>query len=360
MALPTLKIGDFSIKYPIVLGAMGIGVTRNELASAVTNAGGLGVLSGVNLGFNEADFLSNRLEANLRALKREIQLAKEKTKNGIVGINFMVAMNAYAEHVKVAVKEGIDLIVSGAGLPTELPQFVKDTKTKIAPIVSSAKACALISKLWDRNYGTSADAIVVEGIHAGGHLGFSMEDLEKENFDAKACIQEIKEILLPYEEKYNKKIPVILAGGIFSGTDIANAITMGADGVQMATRFVTTEECDAHENFKKIYLQASQEDVALIKSPVGLPGRAILTPLIQNLKAGIKPPIKHCVNCLKTCNPATTPYCISKALVHAVKGNVDKGLFFAGSNVYKNSDITTVNQVFQDLLSEATPLLKTK
>ncbi len=353
MNLKSLTIGTLSVRYPIVLGAMGIGVTRSGLASAVTNAGGLGVLSGVNLGYAESDFKTNRLEANLRALKREIIKAKEKTKNGVLGVNFMVAMNAYAEHVMTAVKEGVDLIVSGAGLPTELPAFVKNSATKLAPIVSSAKACALLTKVWDRNYQTVPDAIVLEGIEAGGHLGFKLKELQEETYNYKMCIEEIKKILTPYEEKYHKKIPIIVAGGIFDGKDIAEAIHAGASGVQMATRFVATHECDAHENFKKLYVSAKATDTEIIISPVGMPGRAIVTPLIGKLKEGIKPPIRYCVDCLRTCDPKTTPYCISNALIEAVNGHVDTGLFFAGKNVHKVKEIVSVEALMSTLVQEA-------
>lgn len=358
MKLPELNIGHIKIKYPIVLGAMGVGVTRSNLASAITNAGGLGVLSGVNLGFMEPDFLTNRLESNLRALRREIRKAKEMTNGGVIGVNFMVAMNAYAEHVKEAVKEGVDLIVSGAGLPTELPAFVKGSTTKLAPIVSSSKAAALIAKVWDRNHATTPDAIVVEGIKAGGHLGFKRDEIEANAFDEKACIDEIKKIMLPYEEKYNKKIPIILAGGIFDGLDIARALENGADAVQMATRFVATEECDAHETFKEAYVRASFEDVKIIVSPVGLPGRAIASPLLEQLDLGNKPPIKSCVKCLRTCEPKTTPYCISKALVEAVNGNWEKGLFFAGENVFKVQSISTVKAIVKELVDVSETALK--
>lgn len=353
MHLPELIIGDLKIKYPIVLGAMGVGVTRSGLASAITNAGGLGVLSGVNLGYEEPDFLTNRLDANLRALKREIQRAKEKTKNGPIGVNFMVAMNSYAEHVKVAVKEGVDIIVSGAGIPTDLPEFVKNSKTKLAPIVSSSKAALLISKLWDRNYNVVPDAIVLEGIEAGGHLGFKVKDLENQTFDAEKCIGEIKEAIKPYEEKYQKKIPVILAGGIFDGKDIANALSIGANAVQMATRFVATEECDASMAFKQAYINAKKEDVRIIVSPVGLPGRAIQSSLLKNLDSGNKPPIKACVNCLRTCDVRTTPYCISQALVHSVQGNTEEGLIFAGSNVYRVEEMRSVPSLFEELITDA-------
>jgi NAD(P)H-dependent flavin oxidoreductase YrpB (nitropropane dioxygenase family) len=351
MKLPSLKIGDLTVKYPIVLGAMGVGVTRASLASAVTNAGGLGVMSGVNLGFSEPDFLENMLEANLRALRREIRRAKELTKGGAIGINFMVAMNTYAEHVVEAVKEGIDFIVSGAGLPTELPGLVKGTKTKIAPIISSSKAAGLITKLWDRNYNIIPDAIILEGIKAGGHLGFKPKELLEARYDMVQTVHDIKEILKPFEAKYNRKIPIIVAGGIFDGDDIKTVLEAGGDGVQMATRFVATEECDAHQNYKDAYIQAKKEDVQIIISPVGLPGRAVGNAFLESVAAGNRPPIKRCVNCLKTCDIKTTPYCISQALIHAVNGNVDEGLIFSGENVYKVDHMSTVPAIFDELIS---------
>lgn len=351
MKLPTLDIGSLKIKYPIVLGAMGIGVTRSGLAAAVTNAGGLGVMSGVNLGFEEPDFMDNTLEANLRALRNEIRKAKEMTKGGAIGVNFMVAMNMYAEHVREAVKEGIDFIVSGAGIPSELPGLVKGSSTKIAPIISSSKGARLIAKLWDRNHNMAPDAVVLEGVKAGGHLGFKRDDIINENYDVFKTISEIKIILKPYEEKYQKKIPLIVAGGIYSGEDIAEVLKAGGDGVQMATRFVATKECDASELYKQAYINAVKEDVKIIISPVGLPGRAVQNPFLSKINANNPPKIKRCVNCLKTCDIKTTPYCISQALVNAVSGNVDEGLIFSGENVYKVKEMSTVPEIFEDLLT---------
>ncbi len=353
MKLPSLDIGNLKIKYPIVLGAMGVGVSRSGLAAAVTNAGGLGVISGVNLGFNEPDFLTNPLEANLRALRNEIRKAKEMTKDGIIGINFMVAMNTYAEHVKEAVKEGIDFIVSGAGIPSDLPALVKGSSTKIAPIISSSKAAGLIAKLWDRNHSIAPDAMVLEGVKAGGHLGFKPKDILDENYDVFSTISEIKKILKPYEEKYNKKIPLIVAGGIFTGSDIKEVLEAGGDGVQMATKFVATAECDASDAFKKAYINATLGDVEIIISPVGLPGRAIHNPFLERVSANDRPKIVKCVNCLKTCTPATTPFCISQALVNAVNGNTDEGLIFSGENVYKVKEMSTVPKIFEELIKEA-------
>ncbi len=351
MKLPELKIGEITFKAPIFLGAMGVGVTRASLAAAVTNCGGLGVISGVNLGFSEPDFKESPLEANLRALKKEIAKAKSAAKNGKIGVNFMVAMNHYAEHVKTAVSEGIDFIISGAGLPTELPGLVKNSYTKLVPIVSSAKAASLIARVWDRNHQTAPDAVVIEGIKAGGHLGFKRKDLDLQNFEACETIQAVKAILAPYEEKYNKKIPVIFAGGIFDADDIKEVLSFGAEGVQMATRFVATEECDAHPVFKETYVRATESDVKIIQSPVGLPGRALQTPLLSRLDSDLRIKPARCINCLQTCNPATTPFCISDALIAAVEGDYENGLFFSGSNVFKVDRITSVSEIFDEILN---------
>lgn len=344
MKLPKLKIGHLTLNQPVVLGGMGVGITRHRLASAVTLSGGLGVISGVNLGFTQADFIHNTLEANLRALREEIRKAKKLTSGGPIGVNFMVAMNHYTEHVKVAVSEGVDFIVSGAGLPKNLPELVDNTKTLIAPIVSSTKAAKLITKFWDRTYQRVPDAVILEGIHAGGHLGFSLEDIENETFDAESSIKNIREMLRPYEDQYNQAIPIILAGGIRSYDDVKKALQYGAEGVQVATRFIATKECDASDAFKKHFILAKAEDVHIIKSPVGLPGRAI-----KSVKKDHLPKRHPCLKCLQTCNPSETPYCISSALIHAVEGNISKGLVFSGQYGYEIQEITSVEEVMKSL-----------
>lgn len=353
MNLPKLNIGNLVADTPIVLGGMGIGVSGSKLAAAVANEGGIGVISGVNIGYKEPDFKTNPFKANVRALKSEIRKAKEKSKRGIIGVNFMVAMNKYKEYVKVAIEEGIDIIVSGAGLPTELPEFVKGSKTKIAPIISSPKAARVITKLWDKNYNVIPDAIVLEGIKAGGHLGFKKKELDENTFNLKDTLEGVIKVLKPFEEKYNKKIPIIVGGGIFTGEEIADQLKSGASGVQMSTKFVATEECDASLAFKEMYLNAKEDDVEIIISPVGMPGRAINNPFINSIKNGDVPTIKKCSNCLKTCSIDKTPYCISQALINSVTGNVNEGLVFAGSNVYKIDKMQTVKQIFKELITEA-------
>lgn len=349
--LKELRIGDLVAKVPIIQGAMGIGVSLSGLAAAVANEGGIGVISGVQIGFLENDFVKKNLEANKRAMIRHIRKARELSKEGIIGINLLAAMNNYNELLMTAIEEGIDLIVTGAGLPLDLPKLVEGTKTKIAPIVSSGKAAGLISKVYDKRFGRTTDLFIVEGPEAGGHLGFKKDDIENHTHkDLEEILVEVLEAVKPYEEKYNVKIPIIAAGGIFTGEDIARFLNLGASGVQMATRFVATEECDAHMNFKNAYVVATKEDIRLVKSPVGMPGRAINNDFTKRLdKEDI--PITRCYNCLIPCNPRTTPYCISDALMSSVTG--ENGLVFAGSNAYRVDKIMTVKALMTELVEEA-------
>ena len=351
MNFNSLKIGNLIAPIPVIQGGMGIGVSSSNLASAVANAGGIGIISAAQLGYTEDDFIKNPLEANLRALKKHITLAKAKAPNGIIGINVMVATNFYEEHIKVAIEAGIDLIISGAGLPTMLPKIVQGTSVKIAPIVSSLKATKVILKLWDKHNNIAPDLIVIEGPKAGGHLGFKLEELEDENFDFDKTVVDIIDETKKYAEKYNKEIPVVVAGGVFDGYDIAKYLNLGASGVQMATRFVVTEECDASQAFKDAYLNCSKDDVQIVKSPVGMPGRAIRNPFVTRTLIE-REKITHCYNCLTPCNPANTPYCISKALINAVNGNVDDGLLFCGENASRLTKMTTVKELMDELVSE--------
>lgn len=352
MKLPSLQIGNLKAEIPIVQGGMGVGISRSGLAGAVANCGGVGIISGVQIGFDEPDFETNTMEANYRALRRHIRKAREISPKGIIGVNLMVALNNYDELAKVAVEEGIDLIVSGAGLPTALPKLVQGSDTKIAPIVSSAKAASVICKMWDKKYNRIPDLVVVEGPEAGGHLGFSLEDLEhRDEKPLEDILKSVLEAVKPYEEKYGKKIPVICGGGITTGEEIAKYIKMGASGVQIATRFIATEECDADINYKKAFIEAEREDIEIVVSPVGMPGRAIRNKFIDRVKSN-KEKITKCYNCLKPCNPKDTPYCISKALINAVNGNVEEGLIFTGGNGYKINKIVAVKELMDELVKD--------
>ncbi|WP_194189575.1 NAD(P)H-dependent flavin oxidoreductase [Clostridium chrysemydis] len=351
MEFKPLKIGNLIAKLPIIQGGMGVGVSLSSLASAVTNAGGIGIISSAQIGYKENDFEINPLEANLRALKEHIKIAKEKCNNGIIGANIMVATKNYAEYVKTAIDAKVDLIISGAGMPTQLPKLCKGSDVKIAPIVSSLKACKVILKLWDKHDDVAPDLVVVEGPKAGGHLGFKKDDLINhiENFDQ--TVVDIVNHVKEYEAKYNKEIPVVVAGGVYSGYDISKYLSLGASGVQMATRFVATHECDASIEFKNAYVESKKNDIGLVKSPVGMPGRAILNKFVDKTNLGnIK--VQKCYNCLTPCNPADTPYCITQALINSVKGDLDNGLIFCGENAYKIKEIVSVKDLMLELESE--------
>ena len=353
MKLRGIKIGDLISKYPIMQGGMGVGVSMHKLAGNVAKEGGIGIISTADIGYQEPEFEKDPMKANIKAIKTEIEEARKIAPKGIIGVNVMVALSNYAEIVRECVKNKIDLIVSGAGLPKDLPSFIKGTKTKIAPIVSSGRAAKLIAKLWISKYNYAPDMIVIEGPEAGGHLGFKTEELLPENKPkleniTKYVLKEVKEI----EKESGKEIPVVVAGGIFDGKDIAKFLKLGASGVQMATRFVATEECDASDAFKQAYVNAKKEDIKIIKSPVGMPGRAIRNEFIKKVESS-KAKITKCYNCIKTCNPAETPYCITRALINSVKGNLDEGLIFCGSNVDKINKIVTAKELMKELVNEA-------
>jgi len=353
MKLPSLKIGDLVSKLPIIQGGMGVGVSGYKLASAVANEGGVGVIAGVQIGFREPDFETNTLNANVRAMKSEIKKARELSPKGIIGVNMMVAITHYDEMVEACVEANVDLIISGAGLPMHLPKLVEGSNVKIAPIVSSGKAATLIIKNWIKKYSKIPDLVVVEGTEAGGHLGFKREDLEEnKKRSLEEIVTEVIEAVAVFEEEQGKKIPVIAAGGIYTGQDIARFIKLGAAGVQMGTRFVATDECDADMKYKMKYINSKKEDIAIIQSPVGMPGRAIRNKFIKSVEEERIPP-KKCYNCIKKCNPKETTYCISNALIEAVKGNVDNGLVFVGSNAYRIEKIISVKELIKELIEEA-------
>lgn len=349
MKMKPLVIGDLIARIPIIQGGMGVGVSRYRLAGAVAKEGGIGIISTAQIGYDEPDFHKHQIESNLEAIKKHLKLAKEIALGGIVGVNIMVATKQYERYVKAACEGGADVIISGAGLPVSLPEMVKGFKTKIAPIVSSIKAASVILKMWDRKYKTTADFIVVEGPRAGGHLGFSKEQLDKiEELNYDEEIKGVIECKKEFEAKYNRKIPVVIAGGIFDQQDIKHAIELGADGVQIATRFVVTEECDASQEYKNAYINAKKEDIKIVISPVGMPGRAIMNPFLNIVDNG-RIAVTKCFNCLEHCDPKTTPYCITSALINAVEGKINEGLIFCGDNVHRLTKMTTVKEIFEEL-----------
>lgn len=350
MKMKPLIIGDLIAPIPIIQGGMGVGVSRWRLAGSVAKEGGIGIISTAQIGYDEPDFFKDQIGTNLKAIKKHIDLARSIANGGIVGVNIMVATKGYDQYVKAACEAGTDLIISGAGLPISLPDLVKGFKVKIAPIVSSLKAASVILKMWDRKYNKTADFIVIEGPRAGGHLAFSQEtlsDIDDSTFDN--TIIDIINYKKEFEDKYQKNIPVIIAGGIFDREDIIHTRSLGADGVQISTRFVVTKECDASEEYKRAYIRASKKDIAIVASPLGMPGRAILNSFIKKTKQG-RIPVKRCLNCLERCNPKEIPYCITKALIEAVKGNIEDGLIFCGDNAYRLNRMTTVKEIFDELV----------
>ena len=347
-----LKVGNKVSKYPIIQGGMGVGVSMHRLAGTVSKEGGIGVISTADIGYQEPDFSTNPMAANRRAIGTEIKKAREIAgEDKILGVNVMVALRNYAEIVKECVKQKIDLIISGAGIPKDLPEYVKGTKTKIAPIVSSLRCCKLIVEHWKKKYDYIPDMIVIEGPEAGGHLGFKESELISEDMPKLEDITtDVVDYIKDVEKETGKEIPVIAAGGIWDGKDIKKFLGLGASGVQMATRFVATDECDASQEFKEAYVNAKQEDIKIIHSPVGMPGRAINNQFIQKEETQ-KSKIEKCYGCIKTCNVKDAPYCITKALINSVKGNIEKGLIFCGSNVYKIKDIVSVPSLMQELVA---------
>jgi NAD(P)H-dependent flavin oxidoreductase YrpB (nitropropane dioxygenase family) len=350
--MKSLRIGNLEIAIPVIQGGMGVGISLSGLASAVANEGGVGVISSAGLGVLYREFCNNYLEASIYGLKEEIRKAREKTL-GVIGVNVMVAMTNFADMIKTAIAEKADIIIAGAGLPLDLPSYLKKgSVTKLIPIVSSARAARIICEKWKSNYDYLPDAVIVEGPKAGGHLGFRVEQIGDSDYKLEKLVPEIVSELKIFEEKHNKTIPLIAAGGIYTGEDISNIMKLGAAGVQMATRFVTTDECDASAAFKQTYIDAEEKDIEIIKSPVGMPGRAIFSKFIQKVRDGAKQPKKCPFKCIKTCDIEKSPYCIIIALMNAFKGNFENGFAFAGSNAFRATKISTVKEVFQSLIKE--------
>ncbi len=343
-------IGNMEIKIPIIQGGMGVGISLSGLASAVADAGGIGVISCAGLGLFYPKVKGGYAEKCIVGLKEEIRKCREKTK-GVIGVNIMVVLSNYADMARTAIKEKIDVIFAGAGLPLDLPSYLNpDSQTKLVPIVSSSRAAKVICDKWNNNYGYLPDAIVVEGPKAGGHLGFKREQLTDDNYALESLIPEVVSVTSGY--KAQKDIPVIAAGGISTGNDISRFIALGASAVQMGSIFVTTEECDASRTFKEVYINSKPEDIQIIESPVGMPGRAINGEFIRNVEKGMEKPKSCPFNCIKTCDYTKSPYCIIKALYNAARGNMKKGYAFAGTNAFLAKKIGNVKDIIDNLKNE--------
>lgn len=367
--LEPLKIGDATLPIPVVQGGMGVGVSLSGLAGAVAACGGMGIISTAQIGYRDRDFDTDPVGCNLRAIKEEIDKAREiagicgcpvsqkKEKNGrnagMVGVNIMVATRRYEEYVRAAVAAGADIIISGAGLPMSLPELAGDSGTKLAPIVSSLKSVQVLMKYWMKKYSRLPDMIVAEGPLAGGHLGFTRQQLaDIPGLHYEEELMKIIRYVRECGEKHNKVIPVVAAGGIYGRADAERYFALGASGVQMATRFVTTYECDASEAYKQMYIKAKQEDIVIVNSPVGMPGRAVSNEFIKRAAEG-RIPHGICHSCIIACKPKETPYCITDALVNAVKGNVANGLVFCGANAYLAEKMEHVEEIMNEFRPEA-------
>ena len=339
---------------------MGVGVSLERLAGAVAECGGMGTISTALCGFKEPDFAQRPQAANLRALDRQVRRAKELSKGaGLVAVNAMVATSQYADSVRTALRAGADAIVCGAGLPKNLPALaaqVPESDAALAPIVSGGRAATLLCKLWDRHYGRVPDFVVLEGPLAGGHLGFSKEEALRaqagQSMPLSALLGEVLDALRPFRDKYGRDIPVFVAGGVKNGGEMAQYMKAGAAGAQFATRFIATAECDAADGFKKRLLDARAEDIAIVQSPVGMPGRALRSLLIRRVEAGTQPRPERCIKCLVPCDPKTTPYCISKALIAACSGDWENGLFFCGANAGEVRCLSTVGEQMAQIMEE--------
>ncbi len=288
-----LIIGDLNIKIPIIQGGMGVAISLSGLASAVANQGGVGVISAVGIGMTERDYTKNFRTANLKALRKEIWKARGLSTDGVIGVNIMYAASDFADLLEVAIDEKIDIVFISAGLPLKNPvnlpvEVLENSGVKIIPKVSSARAANLIFKYWSNHYNRVPDGIVIEGPLSGGHQGYKKEELKSPQIKLSDLIEETVDVLKPFEEKFNKEIPVIAAGGLYSGKDIYHILQSGAKGVKMGTRFVPTFECDADEKFKETYISAKKEDIAIIDSPVGLPARVIKNNFVNDILKGIK------------------------------------------------------------------------
>ncbi|MBD3226188.1 MAG: nitronate monooxygenase [Caldithrix sp.] len=354
--MPGLRIDHLHVQKPVIQGGMGVGISLSGLASAVANAGGIGVISSVGIGMLEKNPHLNYRKNNLHLLKREIRKARSLT-NGVLGINIMVAISDYDALLTTAFDEEIDIVFLGAGLPLKLPETItphrlKTAKTKVGVIVSSGRAARLIFQTWQKKFNHVPDVVVLEGPRAGGHLGFKKDQLFDPAFALENLIPEVRPVAQHYARQFDKEIPVIAAGGIYTGADMFRIMELGVQGVQMGTRFVATHECDASPGFKQAYIDCEEKDITIIESPVGLPGRAIRNAFIDEIAAGSRKPFRCPWKCLKTCDFRSAPYCIAQALTNARKGNMEEGYTFAGDNAYKVDEIISVQELFNKLEKE--------
>jgi nitronate monooxygenase len=356
----SFKIGKHIIRIPIVQGGMGVGISWDNLAGTVSKEGGLGVISAVGTGYYGTRFVNKQVKGrpfeaenfySRDALFEIFKNARKICANAPIAANVLYAINDYGRVVVDACEAGANAIITGAGLPTNMPEFTKNfPDVALIPIVSSAKALRVIIKRWER-YKKTVDAVIVEGPKSGGHQGFKYEDCFKDEFQLENIVPPIIDEVKKYA---GANIPVIAAGGIWDKSDIGEYLNMGCSGVQMGTRFIGTHECDASAVFKKVILDAKEEDIKLEKSPVGYPARAVTTKLIQKIHDEKQKTKIACVsNCVAPCNRGEEAnkvgYCIADSLGDSCNGDLEKGLFFSGSNGYKLDKLISVKELMKEL-----------
>ncbi|MEA3227697.1 MAG: nitronate monooxygenase family protein [Campylobacterota bacterium] len=360
MSFKPLKIGKHIIEKPIVQGGMGVGISWDKLAGNVSKEGGLGVISSVGTGYYDNKKYAGKLvsdrplsETNFYSkdgLKAIVDNARKVCGEKPLAVNILYAMSGYGDTVKNACEFGADIIITGAGLPTNMPEFTEGyPDVALVPIVSSPKALKIICKRWQKRYNRVPDAVIVEGPKSGGHQGFSYEQ-------CKLPENQLENIVAPVVEEAAKwgDIPVIAAGGVWDKNDIEEMFQLGARGVQMGTRFIGTHECDAHENLKQVLLDAKEEDIELLSSPVGYPAQGVITNLTHLVEKREGPEIKCISNCVAPCNRGVEArevgFCIADRLSDAYLGKLDTGLFFSGSNGYKLKEIISVKELLTKLI----------
>jgi len=344
-----LKIGNIEVPMPVIQAGMGVKVAKGELAAATARAGAIGCISSVGLGTIEAsmkDYISDSNET----LIKEIRIARQLAPNGIIGVNIMIALSNYDEIVKTCVSEKVDVIISGAGLPIPLPGLTKGSGIKLIPIVSSGRAMKVILKSWHRRYQTIPDAVIIEGPLCGGHMAFTREQvLHPEMIPIKNILLDVKKEIEPYEAEYGKKVPLLAAGNVVTTDDVLTKLNDGFDGVHIGTRFICTEESGIHIKSKEVFVNAKDEDVVILRSPLGLPVKVLLTPLVVKLFNGEKIPFGCPFRCLRACEASEAKFCIAANLLKTVDGITDEGLFMVGSGIGRVNDIIPAEEFFEPL-----------